>query len=165
MWALHELQVSSTKKQKSCTHSRSIHDFGGKGVVPNGPFFWPKQLGQKSCRTKFPRIFRVFVPNPPNFAPNFPEFFEEFSCFVWLETETRKNSPKIPAFFQCKIPRQTRKRNPQMFLESRHSNKQFRNVLSSPYKQLDRQNGAIVIELSLARMIAAIRITSSPRRP
>ena len=50
-------------------------------------------LGQKSCRTKVPRIFRIFVPNfPPNFAPNFPgepEFFDGFSCFVSWEKETR----------------------------------------------------------------------------
>ena len=33
-------------------------------------------LGQKSCRTKVPRIFRIFVPNfAPNFAPNFPRSF------------------------------------------------------------------------------------------
>ena len=31
-----------------------------------------KKLGQKSCRTKVSRIFRIFVPN---FAPNFPRIF------------------------------------------------------------------------------------------
>ena len=68
-------------------------------------------LGQKSCRTKVSRIFRIFVPNfAPNFAPNFPRIFRGLSCFVSWETETRKNSPKIPAIFQCKIPRQTRKK-------------------------------------------------------
>ena len=52
----------------------------------------------------------------------FPEFFEEFSCFVSWKTETRKNSPKIPAIFQCKIPRQTRKKNiHKILLESRQS--------------------------------------------
>ena len=51
-------------------------------------------LGQKSCRTKVPRIFWIFVPNIlPNF-PNFPELSEEFSCFVPQETETTINSPK-----------------------------------------------------------------------
>ena len=70
-----------------------------------------KVLGQKSCRTKVSRIFRIFVPDfLPNFPPNLPEFFKDFSCFVSWETETRKNSPKIPAIFQCKIPRQTRKK-------------------------------------------------------
>ena len=84
-----------------------------------------KMLGQESCRTKVSRILRIFVPNfAPNFA--FTEFFEDFSCFVSWETETRKNSPKIPAIFQCKIPRQTRKKNiHKIFLESRQSKKMF----------------------------------------
>ena len=43
----------------------------------------------------------------------FPEFFEEISCFVSQEKETRKKSPKIPALFQCKIPRQLRKNDSQ----------------------------------------------------
>ena len=55
----------------------------------------PEFLGQRSGRTKVPRIFRIFLPN---FALRiFPEFFEEFSCFVSQETKTRKNLPKIPA--------------------------------------------------------------------
>ena len=62
-------------------------------------------------------------PNFSNFCPEFPpefcsENFEEFSCFASQETETRKNSPKIPALFQCKIPRQMRKNYSQ---ESRQS--------------------------------------------
>ena len=82
-----------------------------------------ESLGQKRCRTKVNRIFRILVPNfAPNFAPNFPRIFEDFSCFVSWETDTRKNSPKIPAVFQCKIPRQTRKKNSQFLLESRQSN-------------------------------------------
>ena len=47
----------------------------------------------------------IFSNFRPEFCPRillriFPEFFEELSCFVSWETETRKNSPKIPAFFQ-----------------------------------------------------------------
>ena len=70
-------------------------------------------------------------PNFSNFRPEFcprillrifPEYFEDFSCFVSWETETRKNSPKIPAIFQCKIPRQTRKNIHKILLESRQSN-------------------------------------------
>ena len=68
-----------------------------------------------------------------NFRPEFwPEFCSEFSqnfprtfrasCFVSWETETRKKSPKIPAIFQCKIPRQTRKNIQKILLESRQSN-------------------------------------------
>ena len=57
-------------------------------------------------------------PNFSNFHPDFcPEscsefslkFLEDFSCFISWETETITNSPKIPAIFQCKIPRQTTK--------------------------------------------------------
>ena len=45
-------------------------------------------LGQKSCRTNVPQIFRVFVPNfAPSFAPDSARFFEEFSCFISSETE------------------------------------------------------------------------------
>ena len=41
----------------------------------------------------------------PGFSPEFPsEFSPIFSCFVSWETETTKNSPKISAIFQCKIP-------------------------------------------------------------
>ena len=34
----------------------------------------------------------------------FPESFEDFSCFVCWETETTKNSPKPPPFFNAKSP-------------------------------------------------------------
>ena len=37
------------------------------------------------------------------------ECFEDFSCFLSQESETTKNSPKIPASFQCQIRRQMRK--------------------------------------------------------
>ena len=59
-------------------------------------------FGQKRCRTKSPRMFRIFDPNfAPNFASNFPRIFEDFSCFVSWETKTTKNSRK-------KITRQQR---------------------------------------------------------
>ena len=75
-----------------------------------------KFLGQKSRRTKVPRIFKFSSRILPRILLRmFPEFFEEFSCFVSWETETRKNSPKIPAIFQCKIPRQIRKKYSQNF--------------------------------------------------
>ena len=40
---------------------------------------------------------------------------------AWFRGKRRpeKNSPTIPAIFQCTIPRQTRRKNPQKFLESR----------------------------------------------
>ena len=59
----------------------------------------PRARSQKMLSRILPRILlRIF-----------PEFFEDFSCFVSWETETRNNSPKIPTIFQCKIPRQIRK--------------------------------------------------------
>ena len=43
--------------------------------IPRGP----KSLGQRSCRTKFPRIFQFFLPDfAPNFALNFPRIFQGF---------------------------------------------------------------------------------------
>ena len=75
-------------------------------TAPDGSVDASDSLGQKSCRTTGPRLF--FFP-----ARIFPEMFEEFSCFVSWETATRKNSPKTPASFQCKIPRQIPKKNPQ----------------------------------------------------
>ena len=68
-----------------------------------------------NCRTKVPRIFRIFVPN---FAPNFPHFFEDFSCFTFRETETTKNSPP---FFNAKSPGKFEKNIHKSFLESRQS--------------------------------------------
>ena len=53
-------------------------------------------LGQKSCRKKVSRIFRICVPISLRI---FPEFFEDFSCFVSWETEIRKKSPKNPRHF------------------------------------------------------------------
>ena len=47
------------------------------------------------------------VRSDPNLAPNFPKLFEDFLCFIFWETATTKNSPKIPAIFQCQIPKQT----------------------------------------------------------
>ena len=66
-------------------------------------------------------------PNFSNFRPRillriFPEFFEDFSCFVSWETETRKNSPKIPAIFQSKFPGKHEKNIHKILLESRQSN-------------------------------------------
>ena len=99
-------------------------------------------LGQKSCRTKVPRIFRISVPRilPRILLRIFPEFFEDFSCLRFVGDGDQKKFTKIPAIFQCKIPRRTRKKysqnssgeqqsnvslfivffRPQFFLESIH---------------------------------------------
>ena len=70
-------------------------------------------------------------PNFSNFCPGFcPEFFSEFSpnfsriyrASFRGDTETRKNSPKIPAiFFNAKFPGKKKKKL-KIFLESRQSN-------------------------------------------
>ena len=69
-------------------------------------------------------------PNFSNFCPEFcPEFLSEFSpnflrsfrASFRGKRRPDKNSPKIPAMFECKIPRQIRKKNSQMFLERRQS--------------------------------------------
>ena len=64
---------------------------------------------RKVAERKFPEFFGILSRILPRILLRiFPGFFEDFPCFVSWETETRKNSPKIPAIFQCKIPRQTR---------------------------------------------------------
>ena len=74
------------------------------GAKPGvGPFvffsYFPGKVAERSPN---------FSNSCPEFCPEFcsefsPNIFEDFSCFVSWETETRKNSPKIPAIFQCKI--------------------------------------------------------------
>ena len=78
-------------------------------------------LGQKSCRTKLPRIFRIFVLNlAPNFAPNFPRIFRDFFVLRFVgETETWKNHQKAPPFFNAKFPGKHEQNIHKMFLESR----------------------------------------------
>ena len=71
---------------------------------------------RKVAERKFPKSFEFLSWILPRISLRiFPELFEEFSCFVSWETETIKNSPKTPAIFQCKIPRQIRKK---MFTKS-----------------------------------------------
>ena len=70
---------------------------------------------------KFPNFLNFYPEFPPEFHSEFsPNFSRSFSCFISQETETIINSSKIPALFQCKIPRQIRK-NHKMFLESGQS--------------------------------------------
>ena len=78
-----------------------------------------ERLGQKSCRAKVPRIFRIFVPD---FLPNFPRKFPEFFVLYFSGNGDHKKSPNIPAIFQCQIPRQTQKNIYKVFLELRQSN-------------------------------------------
>ena len=74
----------------------------------------PEMFGQRSGRTKVPRIFRILLRI-------FPEFFEEFSCFVSQDTETSKIHQKSPPFFNAKFPGNYEKNIHKLFLGSRQS--------------------------------------------
>ena len=84
-------------------------------VCAAGPSCAQTELDRKSN----PRLIRSekwqneSSPNFSNFCPEFPpEFSQAFSCFVSQEARTRKKkSPKIPALFQCKFPRQIHAKN------------------------------------------------------
>ena len=57
-------------------------------------------LGQRSGRTKVPRIFRNFVPNfLPNFAPNFPRIFRGVFVLRFLGNGDQKKFTKNPRPF------------------------------------------------------------------
>ena len=59
-----------------------------------------KKLGQKSCRTKVSRIFRIFVPNfAPNFAPNFPRIFRGLFVLRFVGNGAQKKLTKNPRHF------------------------------------------------------------------
>ena len=81
-------------------------------------------LGQKSCRAKVPRIFRIFVPNfAPNSAPNFPRIFSRsFRASFRGKRRPEKIHQKSPPFFNAKFPGKHEKTIHKMFLESRQSN-------------------------------------------
>ena len=51
-------------------------------------------------------VFKVYVhfSCPRIVLQIFPDFFEDFSCFVSQQTETTKNSPKSQPFFNAKSP-------------------------------------------------------------
>ena len=73
-------------------------------------------LGQKSCRTKAPRIFRFFSPNfSPNFTPNFPRFCWGFFVLHFVGNGDQKKFTKNPR------QANTKKIIHKIFLESRHS--------------------------------------------
>ena len=58
----------------------------------------------------------MFVPNfAPNFAPNFPRIFPGVFVLRFVGDGDQKKFTKIPAIFQCKIPSQLRRKNPQKF--------------------------------------------------
>ena len=63
-------------------------------------------LGQKSCRTKVPRIFRFFVLDfAPNFAPNFPRIFQRFFVLHFVGNGHQKKFTKNPRHFSMQNSR------------------------------------------------------------
>ena len=68
----------------------------------SAPFCYAVLLGQKSCRTKVPQIFQIFVPNfAPNFAPN---FLRSFRASFHGKRRPEKIHQKSPPFFNGKFP-------------------------------------------------------------
>ena len=74
------------------------------GTLRNDPFLtrsknFAKLLGQKGCRTKVSEFFEFSSRILPRILLRiFPEFFEDFSCFISWETETRKIHKPPPHF-------------------------------------------------------------------
>ena len=88
-------------------------------------FFW-KVLSQKSCRTKVPRNFRIFVPEfLPNFPLNFPRFFLRiFRALFPRKRRPQKIRQKPPPFCNGNSPGKKKKNNSQ-HLERRQSKKRL----------------------------------------
>ena len=73
----------------------------------NGVFLAVRKLQNES----FPNFSNFRPEFCPEFCSEFfPNFSRTFRASFHGEMETRKSSPKIPAIFQCEIPRQTRKK-------------------------------------------------------
>ena len=60
---------------------------------------------EKLQNESFPKFSNIRPELCPEFCSEFsPEIFEDFSCFVSWETETRKIHQKSPPFFNAKFP-------------------------------------------------------------
>ena len=89
-------------------------------IGTNTPKFVPDRrltLLKRGC-VRSEKLQNESFPNFSNFRPEFcpefllrifPEFFEDFSCFASWETETSKNSPKSPPFFNVNCQANTKK--------------------------------------------------------
>ena len=76
-------------------------------------------LGQKSCRTKIPRIFRIVIPN---FAPNFaPDFLRSFCASFRGKRRPEEIHPKSLPFLNAKLPGKSEEKIQKNFLESGQS--------------------------------------------
>ena len=88
-------------------------DFPGPGPETSSRLSLRSEKLQNGSSPEFFNFFSRILPRI--LLRIFPEIFKDPSCFVSCETETRKNSPKIPAIFQCKIPGQIRKKYSRKF--------------------------------------------------
>ena len=80
-------------------------------------------LGQKICRTKASRIFRIFVPNfAPNFAPNFPRIFRGLFVLRFVGDRDQKKFTQNPCHFSMPNFQANTKNIHKILLESRQSN-------------------------------------------
>ena len=71
----------------------------------------PKSLGQRSGRTKVPRIFRIVVPNfLPNFAPNFPRIFQGVFVLCFQGNGDQEKFTKNPRPFSMQNSQATTKK-------------------------------------------------------
>ena len=68
-------------------------------------------LGQKSCRTKVSRIFRIFVPGlAPNFAPNFPRICRGLFVLCFVGNGDQKKFTRNPRHFSMQNSQANTKR-------------------------------------------------------
>ena len=81
------------------------------------------RIRSETLQNESSRIFRNFLSRISfrSLLRIFPEFFEEFSCFVSQETETKKVHQTSPPFFNAKFPGKYEKNIHYFFLESRQS--------------------------------------------
>ena len=84
------------------------------------PFYWVRKVAER----KFPEFFEFLSRMLPRVLLRIhPKFSRIFRASFCGKRRREKNSPKIPAIFQCKIPRQILKKYVHKhFLESRQSN-------------------------------------------
>ena len=100
-----ELSISkNTPARKVGTRSRQCQPkIPGRFAFPgarNPRIYRISRFGQKSCRTKVSRIFRIFVPNfAPNFAPNFPRIFRGLFVHRFVGDGDQKKFTKNPRHF------------------------------------------------------------------
>ena len=98
-------------------HSVFVPSF--RFLVPSFRFLYPR-----SCFLRSEMLQNKSSPNFSNFHPEFrpeycsefaPKFLRSFHAASRGKRRPEKNSPKISAIFQCKIPRQIQRKNLQEF--------------------------------------------------